>query len=192
MITVCVRTPPGLQDVTLHLPEGAGMEEVAQRMWMPEGARLLGDFTGPVVRLWMTGRMRGGKGGFGSQLRAQGSKMGSRRKKGEKENTGSCRNLDGQRLRVVEEARVVAEYMDTRLQQQRKEAQEKKDKWRSMIQAAERDPEVKFEDHRFLEQHEQLVHAVDQAARRAILSPALPLPLPPRPTTATKAFVGFE
>lgn len=45
----------------------------------------------------------GGKGGFGSMLRAQGGKMS--RRKGEEENTDSCRDLNGRRLSTVKEAK---------------------------------------------------------------------------------------
>lgn len=50
----------------------------------------------------------GGKGGFGSMLRAQGGKMSAR--KGE-ENTDACRDLNGRRLKTVKEARSLAAYL---------------------------------------------------------------------------------
>ena len=45
-------------------------------------------------------RMRGGKGGFGSQLRAAGGRMSS----GKNTNNDSCRDLNGRRLRTIQEA----------------------------------------------------------------------------------------
>ncbi|CAO1617028.1 unnamed protein product [Parajaminaea phylloscopi] len=50
----------------------------------------------------------GGKGGFGSMLRAQGGKMSAR--KGE-ENTDACRDLNGRRLKTVKEAQSLAAYL---------------------------------------------------------------------------------
>lgn len=50
----------------------------------------------------------GGKGGFGSMLRAQGGKMSAR--KGE-ENNDACRDLNGRRLKTVKEAQDLAAYM---------------------------------------------------------------------------------
>lgn len=50
----------------------------------------------------------GGKGGFGSMLRAQGGKMSAR--KGE-ENNDSCRDLNGRRLKTVKEAQSLAAYL---------------------------------------------------------------------------------
>jgi hypothetical protein len=45
-------------------------------------------------------RMLGGKGGFGSQLRAAGGRMSA----GKKTNNDSCRDLNGRRLRTLQEA----------------------------------------------------------------------------------------
>jgi hypothetical protein len=45
-------------------------------------------------------RTRGGKGGFGSQLRAAGGRMSS----GKATNTDSCRDLSGRRLSTIKEA----------------------------------------------------------------------------------------
>lgn len=46
-------------------------------------------------------RLLGGKGGFGTQLRSAGGRMGSNRGSG---NRDSCRTLDGRRLSSVKEA----------------------------------------------------------------------------------------
>ena len=48
-------------------------------------------------------RLLGGKGGFGSQLRAQGNKMSSKKRAG---NYESCRSLNGQRLRVQKQTKM--------------------------------------------------------------------------------------
>lgn len=54
-------------------------------------------------------RLLGGKGGFGSQLRAAGGRMSSQRT----DNKDSCRDLDGRRLSTVKEAkRHVASIID--------------------------------------------------------------------------------
>jgi hypothetical protein len=46
-------------------------------------------------------RFLGGKGGFGSQLRAAGGRMSS----GKNTNNDSCRDLNGRRLRTLQEAK---------------------------------------------------------------------------------------
>lgn len=56
----------------------------------------------PFIALEVRLSTLGGKGGFGSMLRAQGGKMSAR--KGE-ENNDSCRDLNGRRLSTVKEAR---------------------------------------------------------------------------------------
>ena len=50
-------------------------------------------------------RMRGGKGGFGSMLRSQGGRM-AKKRRGEKKNVGSCRDLSGRRLRTMQDAQL--------------------------------------------------------------------------------------
>lgn len=67
----------------------------------------LADLTRPeaprsFVELEIRLAVLGGKGGFGSMLRAQGGKMSAR--KGE-ENNDSCRDLNGRRLSTVKEAK---------------------------------------------------------------------------------------
>lgn len=55
------------------------------------------------IQLDLQPRLRGGKGGFGSQLRAAGGRMSS--KKGKDENNDSCRDLSGRRLSTIKEAK---------------------------------------------------------------------------------------
>lgn len=59
-----------------------------------------GSLDADYVHLRLGVRLLGGKGGFGSQLRAAGGKMSSKRT----ENKNSCRTLDGRRLSTVREA----------------------------------------------------------------------------------------
>jgi Silencing defective 2 N-terminal ubiquitin domain len=54
-----------------------------------------------LVSLRLVPRMRGGKGGFGSQLRAAGGRMSSQKTS----NNDSCRDLSGRRLSTVREAK---------------------------------------------------------------------------------------
>ena len=53
------------------------------------------------VSLRLNPRLRGGKGGFGSQLRAAGGRMSSQKTS----NNDSCRDLSGRRLSTVKEAK---------------------------------------------------------------------------------------
>ncbi|KAK5174982.1 uncharacterized protein LTR77_000118 [Saxophila tyrrhenica] len=73
---------------------------------------LLSSRSDAFLPLRLSARLCGGKGGFGSQLRAAGGRMSSRKKRDQNQNTnGSNRNLDGRRLRVVDEVRNVSKFM---------------------------------------------------------------------------------
>jgi Silencing defective 2 N-terminal ubiquitin domain len=66
------------------------------------GPRGIGNENGnPLVSLRLVPRMRGGKGGFGSQLRAAGGRMSSQKTN----NNDSCRDLSGRRLSTIKEAK---------------------------------------------------------------------------------------
>lgn len=80
----------------------------------------------------------GGKGGFGSQLRAAGGRMSSKRKKNQGENNGSSRNLDGRRLRTVNEAKALAEYLAIKPEMAKKEKEERRKRWEQVVELAER------------------------------------------------------
>lgn len=71
----------------------------------------------------------GGKGGFGSQLRAAGGRMSSKRKRNQGEDNGSSRNLDGRRLRTVNEAKALAEYLAIKPEMAKKEKEERRKRW---------------------------------------------------------------
>ena len=80
----------------------------------------------------------GGKGGFGSQLRAAGGRMSSRKKRQNAElATGSARNLDGRRLRTITEAKNLATYLATKPEMDKKEKEERRKRWEQVIELAE-------------------------------------------------------
>jgi len=82
--------------------------------------------------------MCGGKGGFGSQLRAAGGRMSSKRKRNQGEDNGSSRNLDGRRLRSVHEAKALAEYLAIKPEMAKKEKEERRKRWEQIVELAER------------------------------------------------------
>lgn len=82
--------------------------------------------------------LRGGKGGFGSQLRAAGGRMSTKRRKQLTElASGSARNLDGRRLRTITEAKNLATYLATKPDMDRKEKEERRKRWEAVIELAE-------------------------------------------------------
>ena len=80
----------------------------------------------------------GGKGGFGSQLRAAGGRMSSKRKRGQGEENGSSRNLDGRRLRTVAEAKALAEYHAIKPGMEKKIKEERRARYVQVIEDMER------------------------------------------------------
>lgn len=80
----------------------------------------------------------GGKGGFGSQLRAAGGRMSSKRKKNRGDEHASSRNLDGRRLRTVTEAKALAEYLAIKPEMEQKEKERRRERWASIVDAADR------------------------------------------------------
>ncbi|PHH77885.1 hypothetical protein CDD80_107 [Ophiocordyceps camponoti-rufipedis] len=79
----------------------------------------------------------GGKGGFGSQLRAAGGRMSSRKNRNQ-EDHGSSRNLDGRRLRTVNEAKALAEYLAIKPDMEKKEKDKRRKRWEEIVQESER------------------------------------------------------
>ncbi|KAL2021138.1 hypothetical protein VTK56DRAFT_7444 [Thermocarpiscus australiensis] len=93
-----------------------------------------------LLPLRLSAPLRGGKGGFGSQLRAAGGRM-SKRKKGagaQGEDNGSSRNLDGRRLRTVTEAKALAEYLAIKPEMERKEKERRRKRWEQIVEMTER------------------------------------------------------
>ena len=80
----------------------------------------------------------GGKGGFGSQLRAAGGRMSSKRKGNQGDDNGSSRNLDGRRIRTVNEAKALAEYLAVKPEMDKKEKEERRRRWQAVVDASEK------------------------------------------------------
>ncbi|KWU45241.1 hypothetical protein RHOSPDRAFT_28871 [Rhodotorula sp. JG-1b] len=76
---------------------------------------------GGFIALRLAVRLPGGKGGFASQLRAQGGRMSSNKA----QNTDSCRGLDGRRLSTIKEAQKLAALLEAEPDRLAAEAQAK-------------------------------------------------------------------
>lgn len=96
------------------------------------------DVTSPLLPLRLSVPLCGGKGGFGSQLRAAGGRMSSKRKRNQGDNNSSSRNLDGRRLRTVNEAKALAEYLAVKPEMDKKEKEERRKRWQEVVEMAER------------------------------------------------------
>ncbi|KAF2737531.1 hypothetical protein EJ04DRAFT_510192 [Polyplosphaeria fusca] len=102
---------------------------------------LLSSPTDTFLPLRLTVPLCGGKGGFGSILRAQGGRMSSRKKRDDADANGSSRNLDGRRLRTVAEAKALAEYLAAKPELEKKEQAEKRKRWEDIVASTERKQE---------------------------------------------------
>ncbi|CAO3675573.1 unnamed protein product [Rhizopus stolonifer] len=99
------------------------------------------------AHLSLSARLLGGKGGFGSMLRAQGGRMNAQKTT----NFEACRDLQGRRIRTVNEA--------------------KKEKLKRKIDNALKEREPKkhlFDDNQFLQNAEEMVDQVRSAVADAI------------------------
>ncbi|CAI2165446.1 7829_t:CDS:2 [Funneliformis geosporum] len=108
----------------------------------------------------------GGKGGFGSMLRAQGGKMASQKTT----NFEACRDLNGRRLRTVNEARRLADHLEQEPERQRA----KKEKVKKKIEEGMREPSIKkhrFDDNDYLRASEEMKEKVQNAVAEALQKP---------------------
>ncbi|OSX58988.1 hypothetical protein POSPLADRAFT_1041208 [Postia placenta MAD-698-R-SB12] len=131
----------------------------------------------PLVSLRLVPRLRGGKGGFGSQLRAAGGRMSSQKTS----NNDSCRDLSGRRLSTIKEAKRLAEHIES--EPLRKKAQQEAQ--RAKLEALEKklgmapggssdsDPlagkKHRLDDTEYLEQSREIVDNVKNAVSIAML-----------------------
>ncbi|KAI9718631.1 MAG: hypothetical protein M1828_006639 [Chrysothrix sp. TS-e1954] len=94
-----------------------------------------------ILPLTLTHLTLGGKGGFGSQLRAAGGRMSTKKRRAQGDPNGSSRNLDGRRLRTVGEAKALAEYLAVKPDMDRREKEERRKRWEDVVDASERTKE---------------------------------------------------
>ncbi|KAG8950459.1 hypothetical protein FRC04_007474 [Tulasnella sp. 424] len=173
-------------DLALSLvqgPLGLGEEPIST---------LEGDESGRLVTLRLVPRLAGGKGGFGSQLRAAGGRMSSQKTS----NNDSCRDLNGRRLSTVKEAKKIAQYLEDEPLRKQAELDAKRAKLESLekqlgINATDSNAEAgpsnagdkgkgkepeklagkkhRFDDTEYLEQSEAIVDNVKSAVAAALL-----------------------
>ncbi|KAF8633103.1 hypothetical protein AX15_001520 [Amanita polypyramis BW_CC] len=138
--------------------------------------------TGNLVTLRLIPRVLGGKGGFGSQLRAAGGRMSSQKTS----NNDSCRDLSGRRLSTLKEAKKLAEYLETEPQRLAAKAEAQKVKLETLERklgieklgpsgSNSDEPPVlagkkhRFDDTEYLEQSREIVDGVKSAVSAALL-----------------------
>uniref|UniRef100_A0A182W403 Sde2_N_Ubi domain-containing protein n=1 Tax=Anopheles minimus TaxID=112268 RepID=A0A182W403_9DIPT len=119
---------------------------------------LLGDSVRPEVPLRIWERLPGGKGGFGSMLRAIGAQI-------EKTtNREACRDLSGRRLRDINEEKRLKAY----LEKQQEEGDEDRVKVERKISKLLSKPKHEFQDKAYEHARSELVVAADEAIQEGM------------------------
>ncbi|KAJ3557494.1 hypothetical protein NP233_g11727 [Leucocoprinus birnbaumii] len=136
-----------------------------------------------LVTLRLTPRLLGGKGGFGSQLRAAGGRMSSQKTS----NNDSCRDLNGRRLSTIKEAKKLAEYLESEPERLAAKAEAQRNKLEALEKrlgiehkdTSRKPGEVslevvsgkkhRFDDTEYLEQSRELVDGVKSAVSAGLL-----------------------
>lgn len=133
------------------------------------------DVVSTLLPLRLSVPLCGGKGGFGSQLRAAGGRMSSKRKRNQGDNNSSSRNLDGRRLRTVNEAKALAEYLAVKPEMDKKEKEERRKRWQAVVDMAEkRQDEIKNGggkqkiDGQWMEDKEEMSEKLHEAVMMAL------------------------
>lgn len=135
---------------------------------------LLSTVEDDFVSLRLSVPLCGGKGGFGSQLRAAGGRMSSKKKRNQEDANGSSRNLAGRRLRTVTEAKALAEYLAIKPEMEKKEKEKRRERWQQIVEAAERrEDEIKHGgkgriDGKWVEEKEEVNERTRDAVRAAM------------------------
>lgn len=101
---------------------------------------LLSSTADTFLPLRLSVRLCGGKGGFGSQLRAAGGRMSSRKNRSQQDRNpnGSNRNLDGRRLRTVAAAKLLADHLASKSDDEKKEKEARRQRLEDNIEAADK------------------------------------------------------
>ncbi|PYI11562.1 hypothetical protein BO78DRAFT_392960 [Aspergillus sclerotiicarbonarius CBS 121057] len=131
------------EKITSYLPRTLPLESLIltttrNKQLLPSSESLSSYVDGTILPLRLSVPLCGGKGGFGSQLRAAGGRMSSKRKRNQGDDNGSSRNLDGRRLRTVNEAKALAEYLALKPEMDKKEKEERRRRWQAVVEAAEK------------------------------------------------------
>ncbi|KAJ3310717.1 hypothetical protein HDV04_004673 [Boothiomyces sp. JEL0838] len=108
----------------------------------------------------------GGKGGFGSVLKAKGAKMASQKTT----NFDSCRDLNGRRLKTLDEARRLADYIEKEPERKKQQKDKIEKKIKEGLKTFEPKKVIIKEDEKFEQVYEEnlttISNALDQALKR--------------------------
>lgn len=116
-------------------------------------------------QFFLSATLLGGKGGFGSQLRAAGGRM----KKNKKANTEAMKDTSGRRLRTLKKAQELAEALRDAPDREREERKAKREKLLSIINAEMpgQSRRIKFDDDDYIQQSESILEDLKHAMEGA-------------------------
>lgn len=159
---------PGNQLRVVHFKENEDVVEVLasylhQEYGLPSELYWL-DYYHVLEHVSIRLRLSGGKGGFGSNLRAQGNKMSTRKRSG---GNIDCRDLSGRRLRSINEQKLIDEYLKREPELERKKEKEKKEKMLKALEAPEK--KKMFEDVGYMRTLQETVDTVESAVYAALM-----------------------
>lgn len=118
----------------------------------------------------------GGKGGFGSMLKAQGTKMSRKKNKNTKEYTDSLRTVDGVRMKVLRQAKELHDHLEASPLREKEAMEKKRAKLESIINSTSQSGKItKFRDEEFLEHSEQLLDDIRGAVALSVSKEDKPL-----------------
>lgn len=112
----------------------------------------------------LTVSVLGGKGGFGSMLRAQGGRMSSKKTT----NFESCRDLQGRRLKTINDATKLVEYLNKEPERKRKRKEETEKKIEEGLKEKTK-KRHRFDDIDYIHNHEKIMENVKDAISQACL-----------------------
>lgn len=104
-------------------------------------------------------RQLGGKGAFGTNLKVQGGRMAAQKTT----NFESCRDLSGRRLKTMNEAKRLADYIQEEPERKRLEALKIEKKIKEGLKEHTR--KVLFDDKKFEETHDKVMEEMDDAVK---------------------------
>ncbi|KND00114.1 uncharacterized protein SPPG_04456 [Spizellomyces punctatus DAOM BR117] len=129
----------------------------------------------PVFNLLL--RLPGGKGGFGSMLRAQGGKMASQKTT----NFEACRDLSGRRLKTVNDAKKLADYLEKEPERKRKRQEELMKKIEEGLKEPQKQ-KIRYHDPEFVSSHEKVMEDVKDAVTKALAAAPSKAAAPRKPS----------
>ena len=128
-----------------------------------ESCYLHGSLSDPAFSsLVLSPRLRGGKGGFGAQLRSAGGRM--RRGKANKD---SMKDVSGRRVRTLKKAQALAEALRDAPEQARQRRKDERARLVAILEAEMPGSKIKFDDEDYLAQSETILEDIRNAMEEA-------------------------